>query len=271
MKIFRNTTVYLVAYILFMLPTYILPHFGSNSSIVNALSMGMGLGFSPPWWAHVWFLVMLTMIAWVRGRWIGKNYLLIFPVLAGIFDMFPVLNWIPFAPTVFHVVTLFVGTMANQTGEADQEANDGVARKALMGVGAITLAAIGGTILFVASAHKKSNDFEAARKSYRNPSPAVMAPGRTVEKQVKAQSAPPSAALTGPVVPEGNKPTELSAPANKSSELSGNVVYSPPREIQSKVPAPVARSKPKQSDDAGFTTLDKANTEIDRAIANTRR
>lgn len=271
MKIFRNTPIYVVAYILFMLPTYILPYFGSNSSLVNAMGVGMGMGFLPQWWAHVWSLAMLALIAWVRGRWIGKNYLPIFPVLAGVFDMFPILNVIPLVPTVFHVVTLIVGTMANQTGEADQETNDGVARKALMGVGVITLAAISGTILFVAFAHKKSNDFEVARNPSRNPSPAVMAPGRAVERQVKVQSVPPPAALAVSVDPKGNKPTEPSAPANKPSELSGNVVYSPPREIQSKVPVPVARSKPKQRDDASFTTLDKANAEIDRAMVNTRR
>lgn len=271
MKIFRNTPVYVVAYILFMLPTYILPYFGSNSSLVNAMGMGIGMGFLPQWWAHIWSLSTLALIAWVRGRWIGKSYLPIFPVLAGVFDMFPILNVIPLAPTVFHVVALIAGTMATQTGEVDQEANDGVARKALMGVGVITLAAIGGTILFVASAHKKPNDFEVARKPYRNSSSAIMAPARPAEKEPKVKSVPPPAILSGAVAPEGNKPTEQPTPANKPSDLSGDVAYIPSREIQSKASAPIARRKPKQSDDAGFTTLDKANAEIDRAIADNRR
>jgi hypothetical protein len=272
MKIFRNTPVYMVAYLLFMLPTYILPYFGSNSSLINAMGMGMGLGFPPQWWAHAWSLVMLAMIAWVRGGWIGKSYLPIFPVLAGVFDMFPILSAIPLVPTVFHVVALIVGVMVSQTMEADQEANDGVARKSLMGVGIMTLAAIGGTILFFASIHKKSNDFEAARNSLRDPSPVAMAPWRAVEKQPKAPSTAPTAALAEVVAPGGNKPTEQPAPSNKPSELSSNVAYSPSREIPGKALTPVARSKPtQQSNDAGFTTLDKANIEIDRAITNARR
>lgn len=271
MKIFRNTLVYVVAYILFMLPTYILPYFGSNSSLANSMGVGMGMGFLPQWWAHVWSLAILALIAWVRGRWIGKNYLPIFPVLAGVFDMFPILNVIPLVPTVFHVVTLIIGVMASQTGEVDQEANDGVARKALMGVGIMTLAAIGGTILFVASAHKKSNGFEAARKPHLDTHPATMAPVRAVEKQPKAQSASPPAVLSGASVLGENKPTVQSAAESKPATLPSNVVYSPPKEIQSKASAPVARSKPKQSDNAGFTTLDKANAEIDHAMANARR
>lgn len=263
MKIFRNTAVFVVAYLLFMLPTYILPYFGSNSTVLHAFSAAMGLGFSPQWWAHVWSLVMLAMITWVRGRWIGKNYLPIFPVLAGVFDMFPILSAIPLVPTVFHVVTLIVGVMASQAGETDLEVNNGVARKALAGVGMMTLAAIGGTLLFVISAHKRTQDFEASRNPFT--APAAMSPWSMAKP--KAHTAPPVAALPASAATVVNKPAEPPAVAESKPAApapSQVAAYKSPQVAQAKTAAP-ARSKPKR-DEAGFTTLDKVNMEIDHAM-----
>lgn len=95
-----------------MLPTYVLPYFGSNSSAINLVSAGLGLGPTPFWWLHLWALLVLIVIAWIRGGWIGKRYLMAFPFAATIFDLVPGLNMVPLVPTFFHVCALAVGIKA---------------------------------------------------------------------------------------------------------------------------------------------------------------
>lgn len=109
MKIFQNTAVYVVAYILLMIPTYILPYFGSNSMLMNAFGMALGIGPTPQWWIHVWFIVAIGVLAWARSEYCTKKWLPIFPVLAGFFDMVPFLNGIPLVPTILNVCGIVFG------------------------------------------------------------------------------------------------------------------------------------------------------------------
>ncbi len=109
MKFLKNTAVYVALYILLMIPTYILPYFGSNSMLINAFGMAFGIGPNPQWWVHVWFIVAITVISWGRSEFCTKKWLPIFPVLAGVFDMVPMLNSIPLIPTILNICGIIFG------------------------------------------------------------------------------------------------------------------------------------------------------------------
>jgi len=109
MKLIHSSFAFVLTYVLLMIPTYVLPYFGSNSSIAQSISHSAGLGFLPQWWIHVWFLSALVLVSWMRGKWTDKGSLPAFSVAAGLFDILPVLSFIPFIPTIFHIVTIFIG------------------------------------------------------------------------------------------------------------------------------------------------------------------
>lgn len=105
-----NTPMFVTLYILFMLPTYILPWVGSNATLLPALLGEVGAG-KPYFWLHFLALVALVVIAWFRGVAKGKTWLILFPVAAAIFDLTPGLSWILFIPTLMHIMTLVFGIM----------------------------------------------------------------------------------------------------------------------------------------------------------------
>jgi hypothetical protein len=61
---------------------------------------------------HFWCLFMLILIGQVRGRLVGKPYLLVFPILALVFDLTPGLSAIPLVPTVMHLLCLILGAIS---------------------------------------------------------------------------------------------------------------------------------------------------------------
>ena len=103
-----------------MVPTYILPYLGSNSTLINLVSAAIQRGMSPQWWLHAWCLVMLAVVASIRGKLIGKPYLLAFPVIALIFDLTPVLSSVPLVPTIMHVLALVLGVVGVKTALANE-------------------------------------------------------------------------------------------------------------------------------------------------------
>lgn len=117
MKKLANPMVFAVVYILFMLLTYILPYFGSNSAaagVFGQLGAAAGgqdasAGISPQFWLHLFSLMILIAVTWVRGSFIKKNWLVIFPAIATIFDLMPALNIIPLVPTVMHLFAIILG------------------------------------------------------------------------------------------------------------------------------------------------------------------
>ena len=100
---------FFLAYVLFMIPTYVLPYFGSNSILANGLSSTLGLGLLPQFWLHALALYSLIVICWIRGTRIETPWLAVFPALAALFDLVPTLNWIPLIPTACHVAALVIG------------------------------------------------------------------------------------------------------------------------------------------------------------------
>lgn len=265
MNILRNTPIFVVAYLLLMMPTYILPYFGSNSSLINALGAGLGLGFSPQWWAHVWSLVMLALIAWVRGCWIKKGYLTIFPVMAGVFDIFPILSVIPLVPTVMHIMAIVVGVKVD--GETEPDAGEGAAKKALIGAGAMTLAAVAGVMMFFTSAHKKASELDATHKPAT--SALVTESANVLKRNEPVQQAPSPPMIEKSVLTKvEDEPIEQPISSTQQTGTSTSVGYIPSPAMRNKTPVATAHSAEKSR--VEYTTLDKANAEIDRVINSNR-
>jgi hypothetical protein len=128
---------FFIAYCVFAFPTYVLPYVGSNSSMVNVAMAGTAeVGALPAFWWHLFFLVALISLTWVRGNVIERDWLVALPTLAAIFDMTPGLNWIPLAPTGFHVATLIVGVKHSPLA---QPSTSEKSSQAALALGAIAL------------------------------------------------------------------------------------------------------------------------------------
>jgi len=111
-KALGNAPVFVIAYVLFILPTYYLPYVGSNSSIlhgIDAAAGGKNLNFA--FWLHMGCMLILCFLCWVRGAYVGKGWLIIFPILAIVFDFVPGLSAIPLVPTVMHLLAIILGVV----------------------------------------------------------------------------------------------------------------------------------------------------------------
>lgn len=120
-KVLSSTPAFILLYFSFMVPTYILPYFGSNSLLITGVAAAGGYtGPNVGFWIHLSCLIALVVIAKIRTARLTKGYLYIFPLLALAFDLIPVLSSIPLIPTFMHVVTLVMGVaLAKQaTGTA---------------------------------------------------------------------------------------------------------------------------------------------------------
>lgn len=100
---------FFIAYAVTLIPTYVLPYFGSNSLMVNGILSASG-GMPAPFWWHISCYAVLIFVAFIRGARISRLWLSAFPVLAAIFDLLPVINNIPLVPTVFNLAALYVGS-----------------------------------------------------------------------------------------------------------------------------------------------------------------
>ena len=111
-KALGNAPVFVIAYILFMLPTYYLPYAGSNSSIMHGIDAAQGgkqLNFA--FWLHMGSMFILCFLCWIRGAYVSKSWLIIFPILAIVFDFVPGLSSIPLIPTVMHLLAIILGVV----------------------------------------------------------------------------------------------------------------------------------------------------------------
>jgi hypothetical protein len=107
-KITASTALYVLLYVVFMIPTYLLPYFGSNSLILTVASAESGQKMVP-FFLHIITLLILIALAWYRGAFVGKTWLVVLPVLAAVFDMTPGLSIIPLIPTALHLGAIIVG------------------------------------------------------------------------------------------------------------------------------------------------------------------
>ena len=104
-----NAVVFVIVYILFMVPTYFLPWLGSNSALLNTAGVASGVGIHPLFWLHLGALAVLVVVTWFRASLVNKQWIVVFPILATVFDLVPGLNMIPLVPTVMHLLAIILG------------------------------------------------------------------------------------------------------------------------------------------------------------------
>lgn len=115
-KFFGNAVVFVLLYILLMVPTYVLPYFGSNSSVMLAsLASANALSHAPQFLLHLGALGALVLVAWARGSRVDKMWLVVFPLLAAVFDFVPALSVVPLVPTVMHLLAIVLGVVGGET------------------------------------------------------------------------------------------------------------------------------------------------------------
>jgi hypothetical protein len=235
MKPIINPIVYVICYLLLMIPTYILPYFGSNSSVVNAISTAVGFGPTPQWWMHVWFLVMLVLLTWLRGAVTSKKHLVAFAIVAAVFDMAPGLSMIPLVPTVMHLLAIIMGATASTA--TDDEHTAGIPKAVLIIAAATTCMAVLGSLLFVTTKPSKGKETISppVAATMRQPTPVPTLPPPTpstapahqitatttttpqkVSTQQEQKSAPTTKPANKPVAP---KPRTETAPKEVKQEV----------------------------------------------------
>ena len=118
-----SVVAFVLLYIVLMLPTYFLPYLGSNSAVWQGSAAAANEAILHwPLWIHLFCLLALMLVAWIRGKSIGKRWLVIFPILAALFDMIPGINLIPLVPTVMHLLAIILGVVgASQTAIVSTE------------------------------------------------------------------------------------------------------------------------------------------------------
>jgi hypothetical protein len=94
------------AYTILILPSYILPWVGSNSMMANIFSDQARWGFS----VHALSLGLAVGISFLRGRQINKPQLGSIALAALACDLIPIINLIPLLPSLFHGLTIMLGT-----------------------------------------------------------------------------------------------------------------------------------------------------------------
>lgn len=108
-----NSTLFVLTYVLLLLPTYFLPYLGSNSAVINSAAAASGAGLSPLFLLHAAALLLLIATAWARGNAISKSSLPGLSFAAALFDLLPGLNLIPMIPTLFHLLVIIFGLQNN--------------------------------------------------------------------------------------------------------------------------------------------------------------
>ncbi|MEY2860861.1 MAG: hypothetical protein RL392_1319 [Pseudomonadota bacterium] len=217
-RIFASTLGFLASYLVLMVPTYLLPYTGSNSSIVNGASAIMGRGPTPMWWMHFWCLFMLILIGHVRGRLVGKGYLLAFPIVALVFDLTPGLSSIPLVPTVMHLLCMILGAMGSVP-----EAADGVESPSFGGSGraamVVSIIAVMGMLWFaLATPHRAKTESPASAPALA-PAPEPASTPPAAQAKVKAsedsQAVAPPKPKPAPPTPKPGKtaPEQTAKPA----------------------------------------------------------
>lgn len=209
LRILTTTVGFLISYLVLMIPTYLLPYAGSNSSIINGMAALFGRGPTPQWWIHFWCLFMLILLGHVRGRLVGKPYLLVFPILALVFDLTPGLSAIPLVPTVMHLLCLILGAMGT-TPVANEGDETTVFTNTARTAAGISILSLAGMLWFAVGIGNHSKPLAPLP-------PSLSSSGGTKGKAVEAETpqAAPAATSYAKDTTQPAKPVATSSPSAK--------------------------------------------------------
>lgn len=107
----KNTVVFMVTYLFFMLPTY-LWRFSIFSIDMNSEVNADNIANTITWLLFINYII-LSLVVYARGKAINKKYIVTFPVVAGFFDV--ILAFIPLVPTVMNIITIITAVSENKS------------------------------------------------------------------------------------------------------------------------------------------------------------
>lgn len=87
-------------------PAYVLPYYGSNSSIVNGAYYLMRQDLVVTFWVHLFCYGVAILLMWQAQQGVKKAWV-VAPLLAAVFDLTPGLSSLPLIPTLLMSVSLF--------------------------------------------------------------------------------------------------------------------------------------------------------------------
>lgn len=93
-------------YIGFMSPTYFLPYLRTDTVV---LEYGFVNDFNFLFLIHLFSMIVLCSICWVRGEIVGKKWLVVLPLIAFAFEFISKLSDIPYVPSMYHGLAIVVG------------------------------------------------------------------------------------------------------------------------------------------------------------------
>lgn len=105
----KNTIVFITTYLVVMLLTYVWRFSLFSAGIDDDLS---SVNFVNITWILLINYVILTLIVYARGKAINKKYIIVFPIVAGCFDI--ILVFIPFVPTIMNIITIVTAASENK-------------------------------------------------------------------------------------------------------------------------------------------------------------
>lgn len=106
----KNGVVYTLAYMFFMILTY-LWRISAFSAMKESADNFDNLVFAANIALFINYIILIA-IAYSRGKKVDKKYIVIFPIIAGLFDV--ILAFIPLVPTVMNIIAIVSGVSGNK-------------------------------------------------------------------------------------------------------------------------------------------------------------
>ena len=111
-KALENTSIFVGAYLVVMGLTYLLSSLGSADLVVQSLdgvtSPDTAVSLLPLF-LHICAIIALLWISLVRGMAIGKEWIVLLPMVAFAFNFIPKLSTIPIVPSAYHLLAIVIG------------------------------------------------------------------------------------------------------------------------------------------------------------------
>ncbi len=120
-KAFANKNLFIISYIICLLPTYFLGYTGivENGLALNAITISSIL--------YMLSMAVIWGICFARGVLIGKEWLVLIPTVAFIFNLTPALTAIPFVPYEYHLLAIILGVACPLISCQDESRNSPLA------------------------------------------------------------------------------------------------------------------------------------------------
>lgn len=131
-KIFSNPAGYAIFYTCLVIPTYIIPWIkpGALSMAAEQYAKANGASTGASSTATFFTIVQVCLFlglaygAHKRGQYTNKGYLKSLPLTAMVFDLVGFLSYIPFVPSLMHLLAIGMGFTGEKTAVVNNQAHN---------------------------------------------------------------------------------------------------------------------------------------------------